>query len=61
MTRTERERELQLSLVYDRYLLIHDYRAAMHLYGDPADSENESEDVMIQAIANRKQPKKPPK
>ncbi|WP_254509904.1 hypothetical protein [Anatilimnocola floriformis] len=61
MPRPERERELQLSLVYDRYLLIHEYRAAMHLYGDPADSENESEEAMIQAIANRKKPKMPPK
>ncbi|WP_254509485.1 hypothetical protein [Anatilimnocola floriformis] len=53
MTRTEREHDVQLSLLYDRNALIHDYRAALHLHGDPADSENESREEMLRAIADQ--------
>ncbi len=54
MTHTKRLEDFWSVRTSDRNSLIREYRNVMHLHGDPAQSENESEDEMIRAITDRR-------
>ena len=52
---TVREQSLRATLQRDRGAAIRQYRNALHLHGDPSQSENVSGEEMIQAIMKAEQ------
>jgi hypothetical protein len=56
---TVREQALRATLQRDRGAAIREYRIAMHLHGDPSQSENASDDEMVRAILTAEQTDKP--
>jgi hypothetical protein len=49
-TTTERENGLRALAKRDHDFVTREYRNAMHLHGDPSQSDNVSDEEMIQAI-----------
>ena len=47
----QRDIELRLLLKQDHHQFVQQYRRAMHLHGDPSQSENVSDDDMLQSIS----------
>jgi hypothetical protein len=56
---SEREQTLRATLQHDRGAATREYRNAMHLHGDPSQSDNASDDEMVQAILTAEQTDKP--
>lgn len=50
------EKELRALLATDRAAFVREYRNAMHLHGDPAESENAPEEAMIHALCGDETP-----
>jgi len=50
-TNDNRDDQRQLLLNEDHHELIQQYRRAMHLHGDPSQSENESDSEMHESIS----------
>jgi hypothetical protein len=56
---SEREQTLRAALQRDRGAATREYRTAMSLHGDPSQSDNVSDDEMVQAILTAEQTDKP--